>query len=539
MSGGETTMGDEHHVLFRHSHIDGQSFRDSTSGGISASTWRIQHLPSTSDSNTSFNPSQHYFRSSSSASQSSHASTISSIHSVTQLQGASNATQILNPIANAQVTNNNNGPSSHPSSPRRPPKSTNHYTNSSNQPFARQSSYPAFLSPPSVASSNFIPTPASTTTTNADNSGPSNFFLRQFSHPMFMHNSSNANNATTTMTTSEANSHSTNQPSGRVVRPPTSRRTQPYNAQQRRSIPGVERRHSCPEITLADGQENPLAYHAQAAEAQRPSFTSLATSSSFTSDVGTFRRYWRCFSCKELDLRMYRKLLVATLLLNLAMMITEILRVLYIVKHASHFDHITADKHADHNGDQVAFILSLVATILTFSNCASLIILVIDPIPRIAALASAVTLVLEFIYIIQTVLYFDVFTAQSALIIITVLFLVLQLLTAWLCYRVWEFSFFNYETNAFQTMQSMLSEFQNNETQFWGSQNSAGNSSSNANNNNNTNNNTINNNTNLSSNSSSGSSSSSRQAANALSSKARSESQQPLTAHEFLSDKLP
>lgn len=440
----EESKSFDHRIFFRQQgHNNSHSYasnRDSTGsgGGLSASTWRVQHLPSTSgsDTNTSFNPSQHYFRSSSSASQSSQASTLSSRQSLPPLQQALHAPLDGSPGATAATSAAPRGTSL----------------------LARQFSHPPFFGAASSA----------TSTAAAEPRGAhgGSFLSRQFSHPSFLPSlapSGSAAGITNPINGSPRHHH--HHHGGHHAH---------AAYQQRHSLPSapfaLHPPATGPSTKAADpkGVSGGFVLHGERVSL---SSTQSSSTSSFHSTVGTARRYWRCVSCKELDWPLYKRLLGATLALNVLMTVTEVLRVLYVARHGSHFDHITADARSRH-ADEVALILSLVATVLTVSNCGLLLLLLLDPRPRLAVLAAGVTLLLEFIYVVQTVLYYATFARTQALLVVTVAFLVVQLCTAWLLYRVWEFSFFNYETNAASgLLRSMLADFQQHGDHFWALEN--------------------------------------------------------------------
>lgn len=467
MSNVEDSKSFDHRIFFRqHSLNNSHSYasnRDSTGsgGGLSASTWRAQQLPSTSgsDTNTSFNPSQHYFRSSSSASQSSQASTLSSRQSLPTLQQALHAPADGSPSAAPTTI------------AAAAPRGTSL--------LARQFSHPPFFSVGGAATSS-----SAAAEPRGEHSG--SFFARQFSHPSFL---------PTFASSSGSNAAGSGQAHG------GNRITNPINGSPRHGGHGAhggayQQRHSAhafasspfalhpPPSSSASSSSAAASSATKAADpkgisggfvlhGERVSLSSTqsASTSSFHSTVGTARRYWRCVSCKELDWAQYRRLLGATLALNVLMMVTEILRVRYIALHGGRFDHIIADGDSRH-ADEVALILSLVATVLTFSNCLLLLLLLLDPRPRLAVLAAGVTLLLELIYVVQAVLYYATFARTRALLVVTVVFLVVQLCTAWLLYRVWEFSFFNYETNAASgLLRSMLADFQQHGDHFWAMEN--------------------------------------------------------------------
>lgn len=456
MSNVEEGKSFDHRIFFRqqspgHSHSYAAN-RDSTGsgGGLSASTWRAQQLPSTSgsDTNTSFNPSQHYFRSSSSASQSSQASTLSSRQSLPTLQQALHAPPDGSPSATATTA-------------AAAPRGTSL--------LARQFSHPPFFGAGGAAASTST---APAAEPRGEHSG--SFFTRQFSHPSFLPSfASSSGNAAGG--------------SGQA------RITNPINGSPRHGA-AYQQRHSLPSAPFALHPAPSSSAAASAASAASPatkaadpkgisggfvlhgervslSSTQSASTSSFHSTVGAARRYWRCVSCKELDWAQYRRLLGATLALNVLMTVTEVLRVRYIALHGGRFDQITADGHSAHAAE-AALILSLVATVLTLSNCVALLLLLLDPRPRLAVLAAGVTLLLELIYVAQAALFYATFAQQRALLAVTVAFLVLQLCTAWLLYRVWEFSFFNYETNAASgLLRSMLADYQQHGDHFWALEN--------------------------------------------------------------------
>eukprot|EP01033_Poteriospumella_lacustris_P011847 gene11847-8444_t len=450
MSNVEEGKSFDHRIFFRqqspgHSHSYAAN-RDSTGsgGGLSASTWRAQQLPSTSgsDTNTSFNPSQHYFRSSSSASQSSQASTLSSRQSLPTLQQALHAPPDGSPSATATTA-------------AAAPRGTSL--------LARQFSHPPFFGAGGAAASTSTSTAAAAAEPRGEHSG--SFFTRQFSHPSFLPSfASSSGNA------------AGGAGQARITNPINGSPRHGAAYQQRHSLPSAPFALHPPPSSSASSSTAAAAAASPATKAADPkgisggfvlhgervslSSTQSASTSSFHSTVGAARRYWRCVSCKELDWAQYRRLLGATLALNVLMTVTEVLRVRYIALHGGRFDEIAADGHSAHAAE-AALILSLVATVLTLSNCVALLLLLLDPRPRLAVLAAAVTLLLELIYVAQAALFYATFAQQRALLAVTVAFLVLQLCTAWLLYRVWEFSFFNYETNAASgLLRSMLADYQ-------------------------------------------------------------------------------
>lgn len=200
----------------------------------------------------------------------------------------------------------------------------------------------------------------------------------------------------------------------------------------------------------------------QSSSSMLPSSATRADSTSFSSTSSFYRRFrirhvWNCVSCKELSVRQYRILLFATLFFNLLMVAVEVLRLKKILDDKSDFSHITDS--SDHNADGVAALLSLVATILTAVNCLFIGYLMYRPTPRIAVVAIGFTLVLEVIYIIQTVLYFEDFATQRTFMVVTIAFLVIQLITAWLLYRLWEFAFFNYDDGGSAGLRNLVDEY--------------------------------------------------------------------------------
>lgn len=141
-----------------------------------------------------------------------------------------------------------------------------------------------------------------------------------------------------------------------------------------------------------------------------------------------------CLTCKELDIEQYRLLLIAVLIFNLLMFAGEVVRLAYIV----------ADRTRK-IGDNIAGVLSFVATVLTLVNCGFLFYLIRHCHSRIAMIAACITLALEVLYIVQTAIYFHSFGDSIGFVALTIMFLLVQLATAWLLYRYWEFSFYNYD----------------------------------------------------------------------------------------------
>lgn len=144
-----------------------------------------------------------------------------------------------------------------------------------------------------------------------------------------------------------------------------------------------------------------------------------------------------CLTCKELDIEQYRVLLIAILIFNLLMFAGELVRMASIVVNQTH-----------KIGENVAGVISFVATVLTLVNCGFLFYLARHADSRIALTAASITLTLEVLYIVQTAIYIHSFDDSIGFLALTVLFLIVQLLTAWLLYRYWEFSFYNYDESS-------------------------------------------------------------------------------------------
>lgn len=176
------------------------------------------------------------------------------------------------------------------------------------------------------------------------------------------------------------------------------------------------------------------------------------TSSSFYPYPLHFSCYalYALLTCKDLNLAHYRALLFLTFILNLICFLAEV----------SHMVILFVDLNNENNNDSntvtiryAMAILGLITSILTLCNCYLILKLIYRPSTQLSLSSTSIILILEVFYIIQTVLLADpnnsgdssVVLRETISIVITAVLLTLQLLTAWLLYRYWEYAMFQYD----------------------------------------------------------------------------------------------
>lgn len=135
-------------------------------------------------------------------------------------------------------------------------------------------------------------------------------------------------------------------------------------------------------------------------------------------------------TCKEYSIQQYRFLLLLILLMNILMFFSEIVKLIRELK-----DHYLKNDSAA--------ILCLIATIITGINALLILKLIINPTTRSALASSCIIVFLELLYILQISFYSNDFEDPVAIVVVTI-FLLLQLYSALLLYRYWEFVLFYY-----------------------------------------------------------------------------------------------
>eukprot|EP01039_Chlorochromonas_danica_P011210 gene11211-12502_t len=142
-------------------------------------------------------------------------------------------------------------------------------------------------------------------------------------------------------------------------------------------------------------------------------------------------------TCKDLNLAHYRALLFLTFILNLICFLAEVSHMVFL------FLQDTAYAMA---------IIGLLTSILTLYNCYLILKLIYRPSTQLSLLSTLIILILEVFYIVQTVLFAypnnsdtSALLRETISVVITAVLLTLQLLTAWLLYRYWEYAMFQYD----------------------------------------------------------------------------------------------
>lgn len=156
-----------------------------------------------------------------------------------------------------------------------------------------------------------------------------------------------------------------------------------------------------------------------------------------------FRLVWNFFSCKDLTLKQYRMLLFMTLLMNVMFFITEIIRIVYYSANIGRRD----DDYKDRK-DRSYIVTFIVATSLTFVNCLIILKLLYRPTPKTALASSAMTVCVQIISFIQCILYWQEVVGSTLNGLATFTFLILELFSAMLLYRYWEYAKFYYDDQA-------------------------------------------------------------------------------------------
>lgn len=168
--------------------------------------------------------------------------------------------------------------------------------------------------------------------------------------------------------------------------------------------------------------------------------TSYGSGNSF--DIHFKRSVWdyplRKITFKGLSYRQYRVGLYVIVILNCVQLASEIATVIINVE-------TSRDNHAQllKNSDDMVFAIS--AAVLAIVNIVIIGRLICRPSVRLAMSSFLIILVLEIIYIIQTVIYFRIIEQKIWNIAVTILFIMLQLLSAIFMYRFWEFVLYNYD----------------------------------------------------------------------------------------------
>lgn len=169
--------------------------------------------------------------------------------------------------------------------------------------------------------------------------------------------------------------------------------------------------------------------------------SSTSSSVLFNSLGTTTKALYNFFTCKNLDLEHYRALLVLTFVLNIVSLVAEVLHMVVVF----------LDKN------YISGSICLAATTLTVINCFLVLRLIIKPTTRAALASSAIILIIEVVYIIQTVVESQTLIRGVAALVVTIVLLVCHLCTAWLLYRYWEFAMYHYDDT--RGLQSFINNF--------------------------------------------------------------------------------
>lgn len=140
-------------------------------------------------------------------------------------------------------------------------------------------------------------------------------------------------------------------------------------------------------------------------------------------------KLYKTLTFKDLTMRQYQVFLFITLIINFVFLCLQVVRFGVIV-----LDKIEND-----------LTLVIIAFVLTTINCGYLIKLMYAPTPSAAVTCMGIILVQEVLFIAQTILYYKDFVGVYAVIVLSVIFLVLQLCSVIPVYRYWELVLFNYD----------------------------------------------------------------------------------------------
>jgi hypothetical protein len=138
------------------------------------------------------------------------------------------------------------------------------------------------------------------------------------------------------------------------------------------------------------------------------------------------------FTLRRRNLQQFRILLFLVLCINVFAIMAEIIDITY------------KDDDALNLPNEYA-VLSIIAAILAFSNVMLLGILIFRPSSTLALCSCALILFLEIIYIAQIIIFYVESSSNTAILVINIIFIVLQVLTSAILYRYWEYVYYYYD----------------------------------------------------------------------------------------------
>ena len=130
-----------------------------------------------------------------------------------------------------------------------------------------------------------------------------------------------------------------------------------------------------------------------------------------------------CTRLTNLDISQYRTLLGLTLTVNVFMMFCQLVNILVDTE-----DFMSEHKSLTKDGSFALSVMSLVALCLLFSDSTILFKLMYWPNTRAVKVAGVLVVLLIGVYIIQSIIYYGLFSENSACLTIEVPFLIIILL---------------------------------------------------------------------------------------------------------------
>ena len=153
-------------------------------------------------------------------------------------------------------------------------------------------------------------------------------------------------------------------------------------------------------------------------------------------------KLYTTLTLKNLSMRQYQVFLFITLIINFVFLCLQVVRFGVIVTNEEISNDLT---------------LVIIAFVLTTINCGYLIKLMYAPTPSFAVTCMGIILVQEVLFIAQTILYYGEFIDDVAVIVLSVIFLFLQLCSVIPVYRYWELILFNYDDGGWSENPSISS----------------------------------------------------------------------------------
>lgn len=153
---------------------------------------------------------------------------------------------------------------------------------------------------------------------------------------------------------------------------------------------------------------------------------------------------YKTFTFQDFSFCHYRLLLSVILTINILFLVLQITRVIYVSVERS---------WAKEN----ALPIVLLAICLTIANIVNVLKLITSPTPTVAVSSMVIMVIQEFIFIAETIIYYNLMNSRAGVFLLSVLFLVLQVWAILVIYRFWEMVLFNYDGNSWETSSSSTS----------------------------------------------------------------------------------